>query len=167
MKIRKEITGSKNDNWETPDYILDYIKDKIFKWQDYFDPCPLSEKNEEWEYIIKEDWLSIDWEKRNFVNPPYNITDKPKFVKKAYEEYLKGNTSVLLIPSTTETKWFHEYLVPYAWIYFLKSRVKFKWFNSKWEYVTNKTWQSWSILCILDPNNKPFMKALWINQVEN
>lgn len=42
MKERTEINWSKNDNWETPDYILDWIKDKIFQCQDFFDPCPLA-----------------------------------------------------------------------------------------------------------------------------
>lgn len=114
-------------------------------------------------FEIQFDWLSIDWKEKNFVNPPYNITDKPKFVRKAFEEYQRWKTSILLIPATTEVQWFHEYLIPYAWIYFIKWRVKFRWYNSKWEYVTNKTWQSWSMLCILDPKKDPFMKALYVN----
>lgn len=122
-------------------------------------------KKEEFEYIIQFDGLEIDWEARNFVNPPYNITDKPKFVKKAYEEYLKGNTSILLIPATTETKWFHEYLVPYAQIFFIKGRVKFKGYNSKNEYVTDKTGQSGSMLCVLDPNKSPKMEALEVDHI--
>ena len=96
MKIRKEITWSKNDNWETPEYILEFVK-KYFEWKEYFDPCPLSKKVQVWEKIMRDemwtewlepvyeyklqfDWLVIDWEQRNFVNPPYNITDKPKFI---------------------------------------------------------------------------------------
>lgn len=42
MKQRAEITGSKNDNWETPNYILDWIKREIFWGKDFFDPCPLA-----------------------------------------------------------------------------------------------------------------------------
>jgi len=41
-------------------------------------------------------------------------------VKKAFDEYQKGKMSVLLIPATTETKWFHEYLVGHAGIYLIK-----------------------------------------------
>lgn len=165
MKQRSENTGSQNDNWETPQYLMDWMKEKIFKWQEFFDPCPLAIDIGGGNYQIQFDWLSIDWKKLNYVNPPYNITDKPKFVKKAYDEYLKWNMSVLLIPSTTETKWFHDYLVWNAWIYFIKGRVKFKWYNQKWEYVTNKTWQSWSMLCVLDPNALPFMTTLDIEHL--
>ena len=154
MKVRSKATWSQKDDWETPRYVLDWIEQNIFKWQPYSDPCPL------WHDIELWDWLEIDRDDRNYCNPPYNITDKPKFVKKAYEEYLKWNLSVLLIPSTTETKWFHEYLAPYAGIYFIKGRVKFKWYNTKWEYVTNKTGQSGSMLCVLDPKWDPFMTTL-------
>ena len=164
MKNRTEKKWSKNDNWETPNYILNYIKKEFFDNRDFFDPCPLSKKIWD-EYILEFDWLNIEWEDRNFVNPPYNITDKPKFVKKAYEEYLKWRISVLLIPATTETKWFHEFLVPYAWIFFIKWRIKFKWYNSKNEYVTNKSWQSGSILCILDPRYKAFMTDLDFDKI--
>lgn len=165
MKERTEINWSKNDNWETPDYILDWIKDKIFQGQDFFDPCPLAIDEGGGNYKIQFDWLEIDWQKNNFVNPPYNITDKPRFVKKAFDEYQKWNKSVLLIPSTTETKWFHEYLAWHAGIYFIKGRVKFKGYNSKWEYVTDKTWQSWSMICVLDPDALPFMTTLEVDHI--
>lgn len=159
MKERTELNGSKNDNWETPEYIMSIVRG-IFKHEWFFDPCPLSIDIGGGNYQLQFDWLSIDWKKKNFVNPPYNITDKPKFVKKAFDEYKKWNMSILLIPATTEVQWFHDYLVPHAWIYFIKWRVKFRWFNSLWKYVTDKTWQSWSMLCILDPESAPFMKPL-------
>ncbi len=159
MKNRKEITGSKNDNWETPDYVLDFVKKEIFNGLSYFDPCPLSEKIGE-KYILKFNGLEIDWGKRNYINPPYNITDKPKFVKKCYDEYNKGNVCVLLIPATTETNWFHKYIVPYAKIYLIKKRIMFKGFNSKNEYVTNKTGQSGSMLCVFDKNRTPSITTL-------
>lgn len=165
MKVRAEIIWSKNDNWETPDYIMDWVKEKIFNFQDYFDPCPLATDAGGGKYVIQFDGLEVDWAKRNYVNPPYNITDKPRFVKKAFDEYKKWNMSVLLIPSTTETKWFHDYLVGYAWIYFVKGRVKFKGYNSKGYYVTDKTGQSGSMICVLDPDALPFMTTLDIEHV--
>lgn len=53
---------------------------------------------------LKEDWYSL-----NFCNPPYKDCDK--WVKKAHEEMLKGNTSVLLIPARTETKYWQDYIL--------------------------------------------------------
>ena len=36
-----------------------------------------------------------------------------------------GGTAVMLIPSRTDTKAFHEWILPYAEIRFIKGRVKF------------------------------------------
>jgi len=166
MKNRKEINWSKNDNWETPKYVLDWIEKEIFEWKKYFDPCPLSEKIWD-EYIIEFNWLDIEWEDINFVNPPYNTKWKQDFIKKCYKEYNKWKISVLLIPATTETKFFHEYIAPYAWIYFIKWRVSFKWYNSYWKYVTDRTWQSGSMLCIFNPKWKPYMTTLELNHKNN
>lgn len=71
----------------------------------------------------------------NYVNPPYNRIDKPKFIHKAYEEWLKGKTCVLLIPAATGTKQFHELILPNAEIRFLKGRIAFAGYNSKGEYT--------------------------------
>lgn len=161
MKNRSKKNWSTNDHWETPNYLLNWIKKEIFKWKEFFDPCPLAEKNWE-EYKIKFDWLKIDWKYFNFINPPYSRKLKEEFIKKSFKEYKKWNICVLLLPSTTEVKWFHKYIFPYAQIYFIKWRVKFKWFNSKWEYVKNRTWQSWSMICVLNKNLKPLIKTLEI-----
>jgi len=59
-----------------------------------------------------------------FVNPPYsNISE---WVAKCYEEGRKENTLVvMLIPSRTDTKYFHDYILNRAEIRFVKGRLKF------------------------------------------
>lgn len=74
----------------------------------------------------------------NYINPPYNRRDKPKFIKKAFDEWKKGKTCVLLIPSATGTKQFHELILPHAEVRFLKGRVAFKGFTTKGEYTTKE-----------------------------
>ena len=69
------------------------------------------------------DGLQTNWGGCNFVNPPYS--DISAWVKKAYEEYQKGKTVVLLIPSRTDTKWWHEYIMKATQIRFIKGRLKF------------------------------------------
>ena len=120
MKNRDGLENS--DHWSTPKWLYDEL-DNEFHFD--FDPCPLH---------ADFDGLKINWGKCNFVNPPYNRIDKPKFIKKAYDEWLKGNTSVLLIPSATGTKDFHELILPFAEVRFLKGRVAFCGFNTKGEY---------------------------------
>lgn len=45
MKNRTEIAWSKNDNWETPQYIFDWVKKNVFNYQEFFDPCPIAIDN--------------------------------------------------------------------------------------------------------------------------
>ena len=61
----------------------------------------------------------------NFINPPYNRIDKPKFIQKAFDEWTKGKTCVLLIPAATGTKQFHDLILPHSEIRFLRGRVAF------------------------------------------
>jgi site-specific DNA-methyltransferase (adenine-specific) len=79
------------------------------------------------------DALSMNWcalfvdVKNHFMwlNPPYsNIKD---WVKKCYEENLRGAKIVLLIPARTDTKYFHQYIYHNvnAEIRFIKGRLKF------------------------------------------
>lgn len=50
----------------------------------------------------------------------------PKWIKKAYETWKQyHNTIVMLIPSRTDTKAFHEYIYGKAELRFIKGRLKF------------------------------------------
>jgi len=143
MKIRSEETGSTTDDWETPFYIKLYVGNEFGP---YFDPCPLH---------ATFDGLSIDWHEVNYINPPYTRKLKEAFIKKAYCESLKGNTCVMLIPATMETKIMHDIVFPNAEVRLIKGRVKFKGYNSYGEYVTNKAGQTGSMFVIFGPNVKP------------
>ena len=59
------------------------------------------------------------------MNPPYG-REIGKWIKKAYEEYEKGAIVVCLIPARTDTRYWHDYIFPFAKIRFLKGRVKFE-----------------------------------------
>ena len=142
MKQRNKEKGSTNDDWATPQYILDWVTKT---YGSFFDPCPLKHNLNQW------DGLDISWAGVNFVNPPYNNKGKVNFIKKAYEEYKEGNISILLIPATIDIPIFHDIILKYASVYFVKGRVKFKGYNQKGEYVTDKAGQSGSMIVIFDP----------------
>jgi len=142
MKNRKKDNGSGNDDWETPEYILKDIRKEFGK---FFDPCPLN---------AKFDGLKIEWKKVNFVNPPYNNKGKVAFIVKAYEQWLKGKTSILLIPTSTDIPVFHELILPYAEIRFVKGRIKFKGYDTKGNYITNRSGQSGSMFIIFRGGKK-------------
>ena len=95
--------------------------------------------------------MLIDWKERNFINPPYSRKLKEAFVKKALEESNKAKLCVLLLPVSTSTILFHEYILPNAKeIRFLKGRVKFIGYNTKGEKVKNKAGMHDSMIVIFD-----------------
>src|SRR5690606_15453380 len=76
-------------------------------------------------FTIEDDGLKQDWSKDIvFMNPPYGNEQK-LWIKKAYEESLKGATVVCLIPARTDTIAWHTYIFNKAEIRFLKGRLKF------------------------------------------
>lgn len=59
-----------------------------------------------------------------FCNPPYS--DIAAWVEKAYREAMHDNTVVvLLIPSRTDTKYFHDFIYHRSEIRFIRGRLKF------------------------------------------
>jgi phage N-6-adenine-methyltransferase len=66
-----------------------------------------------------------------WLNPPYSKCRA--FIKKASEEAARGATVVCLVPSRTDTRWWHEYIWdrsrhqprPGVEVRFLKGRLKF------------------------------------------
>jgi len=134
MKGRDGIEAS--DNWKTPEWLYRKL-DAEFHFD--FDPCPLN---------ANFDGLLIEWGKSNFVNPPYNRVDKPKFIEKAFREWGKGKTCVLLIPASVSTKQFHDLILPNAEIRFLRGRVAFEGVNSKGGFVKTKKGKHDSMIVI-------------------
>ena len=58
------------------------------------------------------------------MNPPYG-RGIGVWLKKAYETSQNESTVVCLIPSRTDTKWWHDYVMQAAEIRFVKGRLKF------------------------------------------
>ena len=131
-----------SDQWETPRSLYDKL-DKEFHFD--FDPCPITTQ-----ITDKNNGLMIDWGERNFINPPYSRKLKEAFVHRAIEMSRRGKLCVLLIPVSTSTYLFHDYIIPNAKeIRFLKGRVKFIGVNTFGDKVTNKAGMHDSMLVIL------------------
>ena len=102
-----------NEKWKTPEKFYENLNNE-FNFD--FDPCP---SNPEF------DGLAIEWGNCNFVNPPYgNVI--AKWLAKAVDEQSEGKTSVFLIPSRTDTRWWHEYVMKADEIRFIKGRLRFQ-----------------------------------------
>ena len=62
--------------------------------------------------------------KKVFCNPPYSSI--AKWVEKAYRETRTDNTLVVvLIPSRTDTRYFHDFIYQRTEIRFIKGRLRF------------------------------------------
>jgi phage N-6-adenine-methyltransferase len=131
--MRKKLiihTSSKSDEWETPQGLFDELN---CKFSFTLDVCA-REYNAKCKkfFTIQDDGLSQDWSKDiSFMNPPYGRTIG-KWVKKAFEEAQKGGVVVCLLPSRTDTRWWHEYVLK-GEIRYLKGRLK----------MVNRTFPSW------------------------
>ena len=120
------------DNWATPKEFYNKLNEE-FGFD--FDPCPFNDG----EITPDKDGLLIEWGNMNFVNPPYSRKLKEAFVKRAVEFKRKGKSSVMLLPVSTSTALFHDWILPNADdIRFVRGRVKFEGVNTFGVKVSNK-----------------------------
>lgn len=121
---RKLMFSNVNNAWCTPQDFFDKLN---AEFNFTLDPCA-TEKSAKCKkfFTALEDGLKQDWGGyRVFVNPPYG-RQIGKWVKKCYEESQKSDTVVvLLIPSRTDTRYFHDYILGKAEIRFVKGRLTF------------------------------------------
>lgn len=115
---------SEKMDWGTPIKLFDRLN-QYFKFT--LDPC-CSEENKKCDkyYTVKENGLIQDWGKNIvWMNPPYGKELK-FWMEKAYNESLKGATVVCLVPSRTDTQWFHNWAYGKGDLVFLNRRLDFE-----------------------------------------
>lgn len=113
--------SSETDLWSTPQDTFDKLNSE-FGFE--VDVCATNENAKCSKFFtIADDGLSKEWEGVCWMNPPYGRVIG-KWIQKAYESSLQGSTVVCLLPSRTDTKWFHEYCMK-GEIRFIKGRLKF------------------------------------------
>jgi site-specific DNA-methyltransferase (adenine-specific) len=109
--MNRILFSSATEHWATPVAVYSAL-DAEFHFT--LDPCPIGGTN--------GDGLARDWSgERVYCNPPYGngITN---WLAKAQEAEL----AVFLLPARTDTRWWHEWVIPYASeIRFLRGRLKF------------------------------------------
>lgn len=122
MSINTNLHFSSSTNeWYTP---ADFYQKYNHRYGFTLDVCATAYNTKCDRYFTKEeDGLKQKWEGVCWMNPPYG-RDIGLWVKKAYESSLKGTTVVCLVPSRTDTKWWHEYVLR-GDIEFIKGRLKF------------------------------------------
>jgi hypothetical protein len=108
--LQKHSKIQYSDHWSTPKEIYDYYV--ILK--KYYDPCPL----------MKNGFIFDEVNENIFLNPPYS--DIATWIDWAIDNYkLNRSHHVILIPSRTDTKYFHRLLECGCDLEFIKGRLKF------------------------------------------
>ena len=109
--FNKGLFSSASCHWSTPAALYADL-DREFHFND--DPCPLRGTG----------GLTRDWGTSTYCNPPYG-REIGHWLKKGYDESLQGKLVVFLIPSRTDTQWWHEYVMRASEIRFLRGRIRF------------------------------------------
>lgn len=126
-RLDVHFKSNKND-WGTPQVFFD-------KCNELFGPfdtdAAATKKNAKCDTFIspKHNALKVEWGVCGdcvWVNPPYGRSVTGKWVEKAFYESLNGVKVCMLLPARTDTKYFHEYILGKAQIYFVKGRLKFE-----------------------------------------
>tara|TARA_R110002020_G_scaffold8490_2_gene33976 strand:- start:730 stop:1221 length:492 start_codon:yes stop_codon:yes gene_type:complete len=121
----KTLNQSNKQDWATPQYLFDLLN---AEFNFTLDPCANKNNAKCNKYYTEvENGLAQDWSNEIvFMNPPYGRGLTALWIRKAYQESLKGAIVVCLIPARTDTNYYHEYIFPYAEIRFIRSRIKFR-----------------------------------------
>ena len=119
-EFKTKFATGKQD-WETPDSIFNSL-DSEFNFST--DVCASHINAKCTIYFTPEmDGLSQYWSGACWMNPPFG--EQGKWVKKAYDESQRGAVVVCLLPSRTNTNWWHDYCMK-GEIRFIRGRPKFK-----------------------------------------
>ncbi len=113
--------SQETDIWDTPQWLFDALN-KEFGFT--LDPCTdgTNSKCKKF-YSIYDSGLLKNWETETvFMNPPYSQCYD--WMHKAYGASRDGATVVCLVPSRTDTDWWHKFAMK-GEIRFIKGRLKF------------------------------------------
>jgi site-specific DNA-methyltransferase (adenine-specific) len=118
----KAHRASNNFDWSTPQSLFDGL-DREFGFT--LDVCANSHNAKCRNFFCPlEDGLTKEWGRNIcWMNPPYGKW-LPLWLRKGYQESLKDATVVCLIPSRTDTAWWHDIVIK-GEIRFLRGRLKF------------------------------------------
>ena len=137
MSFKGAMLSSASNEWRTPQALYDVLHDE-FRFT--LDAAATADNAKCDKYITAEDdALTLDWHAITpgywrqtgdrtvsvWCNPPYG-RGVGKWVKKAYEESLKGCCVVVLVMARVDTLWWHHWATKAAEIRLIKGRVWFE-----------------------------------------
>jgi len=128
LSLNKSCFSSNREDWATPWELFH----KVAKQHGPFDldVCATRENAKCPEYFSPDQnslSLANPWRGRCWMNPPYG-RQIGLWLEKALKSVQEGTAQkvVCLIPARTDTAWWHNYVLPFGRIEFLRGRVKFE-----------------------------------------
>lgn len=125
LKVLTSTTGSKTDNWNTPEHFVNDLL-TFFHYSIDLDPCSDNLNNipAKVHYTMEDNGLSQQWiANKVFMNHPYS--QSKYWIPYAVSQYNNGNSKelILLIKLDVSTKWWNS-IAHYPWIA-VNRRLKF------------------------------------------
>jgi phage N-6-adenine-methyltransferase len=123
MAINTALYSSRTEEWPTPKALFAALNREF---RITLDPCATRANATCPRYFTKADnGLAQDWGLHTvFCNPPYG-RQIAAWVEKCFCAAQAGATVVLLIPSRTDTRYFHDWIYNKAEVRFVRGRLRY------------------------------------------
>jgi len=122
-KLNAGMMTSKTDDWATPASYFAIVSDEFGPFD--VDVCADSANAKAAKFFDREtNGLAQDWSGLCWMNHPYG-KEIGAWMAKAKESASRGATVVCLVPSRTDTRWWHESVQGHAEVRFIRGRLKF------------------------------------------
>lgn len=142
--------SSKSSEWSTPQDFYDRLNTEFHFT---LDPCATAENAKcENFFTISDDGLSKPWAGRVFMNPPYG-REISQWVEKAATEASKEYCEFVvgLVPSRTDTIWWHEWVMQAREVRLVRGRLKFAGHSNSAPFPSAVViWEAWSLMPLFD-----------------
>lgn len=111
------------DHWETPWPLVRELEEEFGPFE--LDPSATARTAKAPRFFTEaDDGLAQPWAPaRTFLNPPYSRVEP--WLRKAREESAAGALVVALLAARTDRDWFHDLVLPYAEVRFMRGRPRF------------------------------------------
>lgn len=140
------MTSSEFEAWQTPRDLFDKLNAEFGFTLDATASkentlCPAF-------FDIETDAMKQQWSGSVWMNPPYGPKKTGEFVRRAVAQRNNCTVIVVLVPSRTDTRWFHDvvYQKPGVEVRFIKGRLKSPGRKVPWPFA--------SMLIIISPEVK-------------
>ena len=150
--------SSARHDWGTPRSFIEWIQNH-FGWRPDLDAAATVRNTKAPRFFNPhQDGLKQDWFGNVWLNPPFG-RELPLWLEKCVKEVqspTKVNSIWVLIPARTDTKWFHEIVLPHASkVCLIKGRFNFR-FD---EAIEGANAPFPSMLVVFNPGRHPKMRA--------